>query len=237
MASQLRGSAFRQGRAVLRASRIAQLQPRCLAFLLRDLGNVVHQGVSGGNQGDPGVSGADQGPIRGLRFSGGTLHGLVGAGARPGGVSAWTGPFFSRGSWLNRELAKFQPAVALQARLRVAELIETETRHCSIGTCKGILARRNGVGTFGDCCAGEAFRRCSEEGCVAARAQCQAESKARPGEDLKLQLLWEGGMVVEDSVPSGQDLGQNLLKAWQVSRNGRGCQWRSGKVRWIEFGT
>ena len=31
---------------------------------------VVHQGVSGGNQGDQGVSGADQGPIRGLRFQG-----------------------------------------------------------------------------------------------------------------------------------------------------------------------
>ena len=36
---------------------------------------------------------------------------------------------------------------------------------------------------------------------------------------------------------SGQDLGQNSLKAWRVWRDGRGCRWRSGKAGWIGFGT
>ena len=80
-----------------------------------------------------------------------------------------------------------RPAVALQARLHIAEL-RLRRAIVALGHVKA-LAQRHGVGPFGDCRSGEAFRRRSEEGCVAARAQCTAESKERPGEDLFVCLF------------------------------------------------
>ena len=59
--------------------------------------SVVHEGVSGGKQGDPGVSGADQGPIRGLRFQGVLVLWLGGSWGQTQGRKSMDGPFF-RGS-------------------------------------------------------------------------------------------------------------------------------------------